>query len=525
MVKKHFLLIDDEANTVSSLLESVYGKDCIFHYINLFDKSALFTALGNNKNISVILVDIYGEGETFGNPPTPAGISLLNSLKNDNTWATYSNTLSIVVMTKDPHISTKLQASRWRIRYRGKNELLNKESKPLIGLWEESQNIRKYNLIPQHFRDCDFIYDPDNPEIRAIFDNIRKVAKFDDVPILIRGDTGSGKELLAKAIWEEMKIRRGDIKGKGGFKPFNIASVSPQLLHSEFFGYLGSSFTDANRNGKKGIFQVADEENATLFLDEIGDAPHVLQVALLRVLQSDEIVPTGAAGHGFVDDKTGKLDAGKTLKNIRLIFATHKDLEGMIRKKELREDLFHRMNVFPIHIPPLKSRRGEIPLLAEHFRLKFNEKYKMDLKYPDYSDFMEILKRYDWPGNVRELEHDLLRSYIISSERPDKTIQLAKDVEDKLLNRKQRVYSNIQDFELMFNDLPKNPEKLTELAKKYGQDTAVKLGRMLINKSNNSWPDNSDTEKYFGMKGATFRKWMNGKGVKVKTIKNKQISK
>ena len=512
---------------MKSALTLLYGNDYIFDYIDKFEKPDLFKKLDDNKDISVILVDMYADGESPGSKSVPAGMRLLNnlseSLKKEDGWQKYNDKLLIYVMSQELDISIKQQSFLLKTRYMDKDELMDEQKKPLLDIWEESQTNRTLGLIPRHLRKSDFIYDPNNPEMNAIFDNVRKVTKFNDVPILIRGDTGSGKELLAKAIWEDIEKQGCNIIGKN-FRAINISAIEPNSLHATLFGYLKGAYTGAGPTGKSGIFQDAHQQDGgtTLFLDEIGDAPLDVQIALLRVIQrggKGEIVPLGANRPCFVGRDGHGTGDGK-VNNLRLIFATHRDLEGLITKEKFREDFFHRINVFPIRLPPLKKRREEIPIIAEHFRIEFNKDYKMDLKFPeDYSNFMKTLKEYDWPGNIRELEHGLLRSFIISSERHDKTIQLANDVEDKLMKRQQTICSNIQDLDLLFDELPKNPRPLSDL-KKYGEDIAVKLGKMLISKSNNSWPGSADTEKYFALKANTFKKWLNERGVTLKNIKN-----
>ncbi len=200
--------------------------------------------------------------------------------------------------------------------------------------------------------------------------------------ILIQGESGTGKELLAKAIHEESGRKN---------KPFvvvNCPSIPENLLESELFGYEAGAFTGANKSGKKGKFEIADK--GTLFLDEIGDLPLSLQPKLLRVIQERSIERIAGTGARTVD--------------VRIIAATNRDLEKMMRAGAFREDLYYRLNVIPLTIPPLRVRPADIPLYIDHFLAKFTgvlnkEKLGMD------DQLRRWLMNYHWPGNVRQLEH------------------------------------------------------------------------------------------------------------------------
>jgi DNA-binding NtrC family response regulator len=227
----------------------------------------------------------------------------------------------------------------------------------------------------------------ESASMRAIFTIIDKVA---DTPstVLITGESGTGKELAAKALHEHSS-RRG-----APFIKINCAAIPKTLMESELFGYEKGAFTGAV-GSKPGRFELADK--GTLFLDEIGEIPVEMQVKLLRALQESEFERVGGI-------KTIKVD-------VRLITATNRDLEKEIRAGNFREDLFYRLNVVPLHIPPLRDRREDIPLLVEHIVRKFNERLKKQVAGVD-PDALERLCAYPWPGNIRELENVLERTLL-----------------------------------------------------------------------------------------------------------------
>ena len=195
--------------------------------------------------------------------------------------------------------------------------------------------------------------------------------------------------MVARAIHFQGKRKEGP------FIPVHCASIPENLLESELFGYEKGAFTGANRN-KPGRFSLA--EGGTLFLDEIGEMPFSLQSKLLRVLEEKEFVPVGGTRSKKVD--------------VRIIAATLRNLEAMVSEGTFREDLYYRLNVIPIHIPPLRERRDDIPLLVDHFLRRYCEAAGKPLKTVSPEAF-EILMRYDWPGNVRELENALERAIIL----------------------------------------------------------------------------------------------------------------
>jgi two-component system, NtrC family, response regulator PilR len=223
-----------------------------------------------------------------------------------------------------------------------------------------------------------------------VYSLIRKVA---DTPanVLILGESGTGKELVARAVHENSSRKERP------FVAINCGGIPENLLESELFGYMKGSFTGAFAD-RAGLFEVA--RGGTIFLDEIAELPVVLQVKLLRVVQEKTIRRVG----GSEDIKT----------DVRIISATNQDLQQQVKQGAFREDLFFRLNVIPIHIPPLRNRREDIPLLAQYFIEKYAREFGKEVKrISTYA--LELLMRYPFPGNIRELENIIERSVALES--------------------------------------------------------------------------------------------------------------
>jgi nitrogen regulation protein NR(I) len=230
----------------------------------------------------------------------------------------------------------------------------------------------------------------DSLEMQKVYEMIEKVADTDST-ILITGESGTGKELIAKTI------HFNSSRSQNTFVPLNCAAIPRDLLESELFGHEKGSFTGA-LNTRLGRFELA--HNGTLFLDEIGELDPSPQVKLLRVLQEREFERVGGV-------KTIKVD-------VRIVAATNKDIEKATKEGKFREDLFYRLNVIPLHIPPLRERVADIPLLVDHFVREFSKKRKREaLKFSP--EAMDCLLKYQWPGNVRELENLIERLTILVS--------------------------------------------------------------------------------------------------------------
>lgn len=238
--------------------------------------------------------------------------------------------------------------------------------------------------------------------------DLAKKSALSDSTVLLLGESGTGKELFAHAI-HSLSNRRN--------KPFitvNCSAIPAELLESELFGYEKGAFTGASKEGKAGKFELAN--NGTIFLDEIGDMPLFMQAKILRVLQEKEVERIG----GSYPIKL----------NIRIVSATNRDLEKMVKEKSFREDLFYRLNVIKIKVPPLRERNGDIELLAYHFLNLLSEKMDKYIGKISKDAFM-LLNRYSWPGNVRELQNVIERSLNMIDDSDELTV---KHLPDKIKN-------------------------------------------------------------------------------------------
>ena len=226
-------------------------------------------------------------------------------------------------------------------------------------------------------------------EMQKVFNTIRKVADY-KTTVLLQGESGTGKELVARAL------HFNSVRREKPFIAVNCGAIPENLLESELFGHVRGAFTDATRT-RRGLFEEAD--GGTLFLDEIGELPLSLQVKLLRVLQEGEIRRVG-------DSRTTPVD-------VRVVAATVRDLADEVSKGGFREDLYYRLNVLNLPLPPLRARRGDIPVLVEHFVAKFNERLGTAIQGVEPAA-IKLLVQYPWPGNVRELENAIERAIVLA---------------------------------------------------------------------------------------------------------------
>ncbi|MCA9540949.1 MAG: sigma 54-interacting transcriptional regulator [Myxococcales bacterium] len=247
----------------------------------------------------------------------------------------------------------------------------------------------------------------DSAAMQAVLDAVEKV-RDTRVPVLITGETGTGKELVARAL------HYGSQRKERLFVAQNCSALPENLLESELFGHVRGAFTGADRD-KKGLFELAD--GGTIFLDELGEMPLALQAKLLRVVQEGEIWPLGAPRPKRID--------------VRIVSATHRDLEQMVRERAFREDLFYRLHVYPIHLPPLRARRDDIPALARHFIARYSKEFGRPTN-GFTPEALARLRAYDWPGNVRELQNELQRVLI---QRIEGDLVLVEDLSPRILGQ------------------------------------------------------------------------------------------
>ncbi|MBW2121533.1 MAG: sigma-54-dependent Fis family transcriptional regulator [Deltaproteobacteria bacterium] len=318
--------------------------------------------------------------------PRMDGIRFLREVKKTHCDST------IIMMSAYGTLDTAVEAMKL-----GAYDYVSKPFKPdeivlTLKKAEERERLRRENIYLRKEIEKEYNFNniiSKNEKMAAIFDTIKKVARYKST-ILITGESGTGKELVAKAI------HFNSDRSANPFIPVNCGAIPENLLESELFGHVKGSFTDAVRT-KKGLFEEAN--GGTLFLDEIGELPLSLQVKLLRVLQDGEIRRVG-------DSRSIKID-------VRIIAATVKDLESGVKQGSFRDDLFYRLNVLPLKIPPLRERREDIPLLVDHFIEKFNQNLGKRVSRVT-PEALKILLRYSWPGNVRELENMIERGMVLT---------------------------------------------------------------------------------------------------------------
>jgi two-component system response regulator AtoC len=299
---------------------------------------------------------------------------------------------TIIMMSAYGTLDTAIEAMKL-----GAYDYISKPFKPdeivlTLKKAEERERLRRENLFLKKEVQKEYSFEnmiSKNERMRQIFDTIQKVAKYKST-ILIAGESGTGKELVAKAI------HFNSDRSNQPFIPVNCGAIPENLLESELFGHTKGSFTNAVRT-KKGLFEEAD--GGTMFLDEIGELPLQLQVKLLRVLQDGEIRRIG--------------DSKPIIIDVRIIAATIKDLDKEVRENQFRDDLFYRLNVLPIKIPPLRDRKEDVPLLVDHFI----HKYSRELNNPIEGivpEALNCLLNYSWKGNVRELENVIERAIVLT---------------------------------------------------------------------------------------------------------------
>lgn len=283
-------------------------------------------------------------------------------------------------------------------------------------------------------------------------EKVLKVAKSNS-SILIKGESGTGKELFAKAIHKE------SLRSDENFVSINCAAIPGDLLESELFGYEAGAFTGAKKEGKPGKLELADK--GTVFLDEIGDMPITLQAKILKVIQEKTFFRIGGVKEINVD--------------IRIISATNKNLENLIKEGKFREDLYYRLNVIPLNLPPLRDRKNDILILVKHFIKKYNKELDKNIKDISQEASKSLLK-YKWPGNVRELENVI--EYAVNMENSPyiKKENLPPYIIKNKVNSKNKKSVNLEDDNYNLNTAIKKVEKelIKEALDDFGRDTEGK---------------------------------------------------
>ncbi len=374
-MEKLIFIVDDE-QAISKLL-SYWAKDKWKYQVETFANAE--DALRNlNKKPDVILLDIMLPGMD--------GIETLKRIKH------LDENLPVIMLSAQGSIEVAVEALRYgAFDYftkpidQQKLELAIKNSIKNFDLTRELQSLKE-NVKKEY--SFDSIISSDG-KMQDVFKLVTKVLH-NDITVLIYGESGTGKELIARAI---------HYNGQRKDKPFvvvNCASIPRELLESELFGHERGSFTGAHQR-KLGKFEYA--KGGTIFLDEVGELEMLLQAKLLRVIQQKEF------------ERVGGTELIKT--DVRIISATNRDLKKAVENKEFREDLYYRLNSFPISIPPLRHRKSDILILSEYFIKKFSAKLQKDIK--GFSKrALKLIYEYNWPGNVREMENTIERCLIIT---------------------------------------------------------------------------------------------------------------
>ncbi len=385
MDSKRMLIVDDEDN-MRHMLSLLLGKSGYAVDTAVDGRDAL--AKTARMNYDVVLCDIKMPGMD--------GMAFLEAA-GDLTERT-----TVIMMSAFGTVDTALEAMK-----RGAYDYIAKPFKTdevylTLKKAEERERLRAENRrLKQTILEIEGEYRygrlvAGSKAMQAVFDLAEKAARY-DTTVLICGQSGTGKELIAQAI------HHTGVRGRGPLVAINCGGIPENLLESELFGYRKGAFTGAERH-KTGLFQEA--AGGTLFLDEIGELPLNLQVKLLRVLQEGEVRPVGALQPERID--------------VRILTATAKNLEQEVQAGRFRQDLFFRLNVLQIHLPSLKERISDVPLLCRHFIHRFNQRLGRRIN-GIAPDAMKILLNHGWPGNVRELENVIERAMVLT-QGPELTI-------------------------------------------------------------------------------------------------------
>jgi two-component system, NtrC family, response regulator PilR len=373
----HLLVVDDE-RSISELLEISFRKEG--HKVDTASSGEVAQRRLASQIYDIVVSDIR--------MPDMDGVELLRYCKE------LSPSTKFVLITGVPTLDTAIDAVNFGAdRYVIKGDRMIDELRPAVQQLAETLALKKEaGYLRRELRrltGLDHIIGT-SPKMKAIFELIENIAP-QNSRVLITGESGTGKELVARAIHENSN------RAKHPFITINCGAFPETLLESELFGYMKGAFTGATEN-RRGLFQAAHD--GTLFMDEIGNMSVTMQVKLYRVLQEGKVRPVGSTEESDVD--------------VRVIAATNKNLEEEIAAERFREDLFYRLSVIPIHLPSLRERREDIPLLTREFLERFANSMNKKVERID-PEAMRRLEVYDWPGNVRELENTIERAVALET--------------------------------------------------------------------------------------------------------------
>ena len=418
MSNKTLIIAEDDESI--RLVTSRYLQDLGYEIFMATNLKELWKLIESNKGDVLITDVMLPDGELFDILPQ---------------IVEYRETLPVIVVSAKNNLQTAISATRQgAYEYLPKPFDLDELQKLIKKALESKQNLKNKTKIRNESEKQLIV--GRSPAMQDLYKSIARLSQ-NDLTVMIYGESGTGKELVAKAL------HKYSTRSEKPFIALNMAAIPNDLIESELFGHEKGSFTGAHQKSD-GKFKLA--EKGTLFLDEIGDMPIDAQTRLLRVLQEGEFTPIG-----------GK---EKIQADTRIIAATHKNLSNLIEKGEFREDLFYRLNVVPISIPPLRERKEDIPELVNHFLDKAKDLQLEPKKFTTES--FQILEKYQWPGNVRELENFILKLCALYTDENIMNDDLAEEILNLQKLDQQMLDADNQFSKILENYLSRNINKINK---------------------------------------------------------------
>ena len=429
----HLLIVDDDSNTLASLARAFRMEG---YEVTVADRAAQALKLAREQMFDLIFSDVV--------MPDRDGISLLEDLRGAGVTA------PVVMMSGQATVDMAVRATKL-----GAVDFLEKPlgTERLLLTIENVLRLRKLEAenreLRAHVGRHEIVWLSD--AMRRVMGQVTRVAA-GDARVCILGETGTGKELIARAVHD------GSSRKDGPFVTLNCAAVPGELIESELFGHEKGSFTGA---GARHIGKFEQAHRGTLFLDEIGDMPAVMQAKLLRVLEEGEVERVGGSGTVRVD--------------VRVVVATHRKLDELVHSGAFRQDLYHRIYVFPIILPPLRERPGDVALLVEHFakRICAANGWRGKVFNPEA---IRALEQYSWPGNIRELRNTVERLLLLAEGEVDETLVqevLPRTIQSSVLpvgNGSGPLASRVEIFErqTIRAEMERSHNNITEAARVLG---------------------------------------------------------
>ena len=418
MSNKTLIIAEDDESI--RLVTSRYLQDLGYEIFMATNLKELWKLIESNKGDVLITDVMLPDGELFDILPQ---------------IVEYRENLPVIVVSAKNNLQTAISATRQgAYEYLPKPFDLDELQKLIKKALESKQNLKNKTKIRNESEKQLIV--GRSPAMQDLYKSIARLSQ-NDLTVMIYGESGTGKELVAKAL------HKYSTRSEKPFIALNMAAIPNDLIESELFGHEKGSFTGAHQKSD-GKFKLA--EKGTLFLDEIGDMPIDAQTRLLRVLQEGEFTPIG-----------GK---EKIQADTRIIAATHKNLSNLIEKGEFREDLFYRLNVVPISIPPLRERKEDIPELVNHFLDKAKDLQLEPKKFTTES--FQILEKYQWPGNVRELENFILKLCALYTDENIMNEDLAEEILNLQKLDQQMLDADNQFSKILENYLSRNINKINK---------------------------------------------------------------